>query len=259
MGLYAPVTKDFAPGQAYSGVSYAKDMVVVFSEMDPDIQAAIAGGYYGANAGAPPVGKSQITSSVFRKPRYFLINGMSHPNPGLNPLNSALGAGETVLIRFLNAGLETRAPQILGMYLNLVAEDGRKLTYPRVLTAFEFGSAQTVDALVPSIAKGRHPIYDAMLNMSNKGQSPGGSLAYLEVGADVVTITRANAIPSGSLVVWANSSAQPTAVLTAVGLGRLRWLSTNQRYYGAFAVPLPATVTVTSNLGGTATENVPFP
>jgi hypothetical protein len=143
--------------------------------------------------------------------------------------------------------------------MNLVAEDGVRMTYQKSLTAFELGAAQTVDALMPSAAKGNYPLYDAMLNMSNKGQSPGGSLAYLGVGADVVTITRAYRAGNGNFAVWANSSGQPTAVLTAVGLGKLFWNSTQQRYYGSFAVPIPPSVTVTSNLGGTDTESVPFP
>jgi len=183
MGLYAPVTKNFAAGQAYQGVAFAKQLVVVFSEIDPEIHAAIAGGYYGANAGAPPAGKTAITSSVFRQPRFFMINGRVHPEAALNPINPVITAGESVLIRFLNAGLETRAPQLLGEYLTLVAEDGVKMTWRKNLTCFELGAAQTVDALIPAAAAGTYPLYDAMFNMSNAGQSPGGSLAYLMVTA----------------------------------------------------------------------------
>ena len=259
MGLYAPVTKDFAPGQAYEGIPYAREVLALFSEVDPEIHAAIAGGYYGASAGAPPAGKTAITSSVFRQPRLFMINGRVHPEAALNPINPAIAAGETVLIRFLNAGLETKAPQILGTYMNLVAEDGVKRTHQQMLTAFEFGSAQTVDALVPSIAKGNYPLYDAMLHMSNEGQSPGGSLAYLNISADAdtVSITSARVNPAGDLVVRATSSAQPAAVLTAEGLGRLKW--NGALYVNTFPPPVPASVTVTSNLGGTDTETVPFP
>jgi hypothetical protein len=150
-------------------------------------------------------------------------------------------------------------PQLLGDYMTVVAEDGNPLKYPVQRYTVELLSAKTIDAIYAPTALGRLPILDGRLRLSNAGASPGGMLAYLGVGPgagpDTVTITRASVNSSGNFVVWATSSAQPGAVLTAEGLGTLSWSDANARYQRAFAVPAPASVTVTSNQGGSDTEN----
>ncbi len=189
MGLYAPVKKDQADGTAaYPDVTYNKELILVFHEIDPDIHDAIAGGYYGANAGPAPIGKQEITSSVYREPRYFLINGGAYPDARLDPVNGAtqIDPNDTVLIRFLNAGLQTHAPQLPERYLTVVAEDGNPFEFGRQQYGLELPAAKSIDA---TIAIGGAPaayapirLFDATLDLSNGGKStPGGMLAYIKV------------------------------------------------------------------------------
>ena len=175
MGLYAPVLKDASPGAAYPGVPYDKEVFVVFHELDPMIHAAIAAGTYGPGG--------TITSSVHREAKYFLINGKSHPDPGLNPVNGStpLSVGERVLLRFINAGLKVHTPQLLNSYMTLVAEDGGKLLYPRQQYHVELPPAKTVDAIFEPAEEGTLPLLDGRLTLTNAGAAPGGMLAYLNV------------------------------------------------------------------------------
>jgi FtsP/CotA-like multicopper oxidase with cupredoxin domain len=90
--------------------------------------------------------------------------------------------------------------------------------------------------------------------------SGGGSISQSLL--DTVTIVRATySAANQRLVVWATSSAQPNVALTVVGYGRLTWIPNNSQYQGTFngVASAPASVTVTSSGGGSATQTVPFP
>ncbi|MCF8120656.1 MAG: hypothetical protein K9L83_10645 [Deltaproteobacteria bacterium] len=177
MGMYLPVVKDATPESAYADVPYDAEVVVVFHEIDPDIHQAVFAGTYGAVPGAT------ITSSVAREPKYFLMNGLSYPSGGLFPINGKMSLYENdrLLIRFLNAGLETHVPQILGSYMTLWAEDGNRYRYSKEAYGFELPAGKTVDAIL--VSPGNPPwtrsLYDARLNLNNAGASPGGMLSEI--------------------------------------------------------------------------------
>jgi FtsP/CotA-like multicopper oxidase with cupredoxin domain len=178
MGLYASVVKDTAANLAYPGVPYDNDLVLIFHELDPDIHQAIANGTYGARAG------STITSSIYRKPRYFLINGRVF-TPGSSTLNPfPITGGQRILLRFINAGYETHVPQVMRGYLTVWAEDGIPHAHAMQQTAVELAAAKTVDAIYQAPA-GSIPLYDARLSLTNAGTSPGGMLGYLAIGPAV--------------------------------------------------------------------------
>jgi FtsP/CotA-like multicopper oxidase with cupredoxin domain len=108
----------------------------------------------------------------------------------LDPVNAAtpINPGDTVLIRFLNAGYETHVPQLLNMYMSLVAEDGNPYAYPKEQYGVQLPAGKTVDAILAPTATGRFPIYDAAHHLTNNGTpAMGGMLAYLliEAGAPV--------------------------------------------------------------------------
>jgi hypothetical protein len=75
---------------------------------------------------------------------------------------------------------------------------------------------------------------------------------------DVVTILTASYLTkSKTLYVEATSSAQPNAVLTAVGYGQMTYNVKQQKYiFQRKVTPAPSSVTVTSNLGGSGTSTV---
>jgi len=177
MGMFLPVVKDTGQGLAYADVPYDAEVVVVFHEIDPVIQQAIAAGTYGAVPGAT------IGSSIGREAKYFLMNGMSYPAAGLLPINGKmpLVQGDRLLIRFLNAGLDTHVPQILGLYMSLWAEDGNRYRYPKEAYGFGLTAGKTVDAILvsPMSPPWKYLLYDARLNLNNDGASPGGMLSYV--------------------------------------------------------------------------------
>ncbi len=183
MGLFAVVKKDLGVGEAYPGVLYDKELIVVFHDVDPAIHAAVDAGTYGPGG--------DITSSIYREPSYFLINGMAWPDGGLNPLNAStpIEVGERVLLRFVNAGLETHSPLLQGAYMTLVAEDGNQYNYAKERYGFELPPAKTVDAIFqPTKAGAELPLYEAGLKLTNAGAAtPGGMLTYLRVGGTADT------------------------------------------------------------------------
>jgi hypothetical protein len=182
MGLFAPVKKDMTsggagvPAEAYTGVPYDKELLLVFHEVDPVIQGAIAAGTYGFVPGAT------VGSSISRTPKYFLINGKAFPDPALRPVNAGnrINAGERVLVRFLNGGLETYVPQLQGLYMKVWAEDGNLYKYPRENYGNELPPTKTIDAVITP-ASGRLPFYDARLNLSNAGSPLGGMMGVIVV------------------------------------------------------------------------------
>jgi hypothetical protein len=265
MGLYAPVVNDSAAGMAYAGVPYDTDRVLVFHEIDPEIHAAIDGGTYGPGGA--------ITSSVFRHPTYFLINGAGYPQTSLEEVAS----GETVLLRFVNAGLETHSPMILDKFMTVVAQDGQPKTYPQETYGFELNAAATMDALVfidGGDINQSFAIHDGRNRyLTNAGESAaGGMIVNLNVGsgtpADTVTILRARFNAANQqLRVWATTD-DPGATLTvsapiAGAITATDFTDDNvlngafTRLYVAGVAANPGSVTVASSSGGTASTPVP--
>ena len=176
MGLYAAVKKDHAPGQAYSGVAYTHDFVMVYSEVDPAMHAAISGGTYGPG--------ETISSSLQREPKYFLINGMAFDPAapgGLDPVAFVDGL-DKVLIRVINAGYELHVPEFANTYVSLVAEDGNLRAYPTQQYSLEMPAGKIYDVMLKPAAAGRYAVHDAALHLTNNGSAdPGGMLAYYGV------------------------------------------------------------------------------
>ncbi len=156
MGLYGALV---VSGLEYPAV--AQEAVLVYSEIDPALHAAVADLSYGTPA---------YPSTFDYMPRYFLINGApSEPDMNVN-------SGEDVLLRFVNAGLRTHVPTLEGgLYMSLIAEDGN--LYPSEMLpieqyGIELQAAKTIDAIVNVGSDGRYALYD-------RASGPGGMLTYL--------------------------------------------------------------------------------
>ena len=177
MGMFLPVVKNVGEELAYADVPYDSELVVVFHEIDPTIQQAIAAGTYGAVPGAT------IGSSVLREAKYFLMNGLSYPAEGLLHINGKmpLFKGHRLLIRCLNAGLDTHVPQLLGLYMTLWAQDGNRYRYPKEAYGFELATGRTVDAIMvsPMNPPWKYPFYDARQYRNTPSDVPGGMLSYI--------------------------------------------------------------------------------
>ncbi len=77
-------------------------------------------------------------------------------------------------------------------------------------------------------------------------------------GVDVVTITKAEyKVSQMQLIIRAKSDRQPSPTLTVVGYGTMTWKPTKGLYeLTQIIATAPASVTVTSSLGGSATKAV---
>jgi len=172
MGLYGGVKVAPSPGIAYPGVPYTSELVVFYSEVDVDLHAAVDGGTYGV----PGVGP---TSTYDYNPDYFLVNGESFV-PGQGPLVGG-GMNQTILLRFLNAGLTTHLPLLLGDDMRLIAEDG--FLYPFAKTSYEvkLPALKTIDALWQPTSSASYPLLDRAHSLTAGGLPFGGLLAAVSV------------------------------------------------------------------------------
>jgi len=201
MGLYGLMKKDVAANQAYNtpAAAYDTEVVLLVSEIDPVIHGHVAGGTYGT---PPPLG---ITSTMNYEPRYFLING--EPFTYGSSAIPAGTPGQKALIRFLNAGLKDRVPVIQDLYLNVLAEDGNLLPYPKNQYSLMLPAGKTMDAVVTLPATpGYIPVYDRRLGLTNWTATAGGQLAYLKVADATQYILTTTKIGTGSGTIIATSA-----------------------------------------------------
>ncbi len=176
MGLYGAlvVGPDASVTCATGTAAYATadschdvDALLLFSEVDPWLNEAIdaAGGVV-----------ADYPATVDYYPYYLLVNGESSLTlPAGDP-------GDTTLLRFLNAGLETHYPAIEGLQVALLAEDA--YLYPgllKVQNAVDLPAGKTVDVLVTVPTEdATYALYDRAAD-GNYGHGGGVDVA-LEVG-----------------------------------------------------------------------------
>ena len=188
MGLYGSLVVRPTAGQVYAGVPYAKEVVLLLSEVNPALADAIAANDYGPGLG--------MSSPLVYKPRFFLVNGEPYvpgstisTGTGLAPLN----ASEVILVRFLNAGLRTHSmalfppsapPGVPATYFSIVSEDGRLYPYPRKGYSVFLPAGKTADALWTPPAAGNYAIQDRTAHLTN-GAAVGdaGLQAVFTIGA----------------------------------------------------------------------------
>ena len=163
MGLYGAATKNAAASEAYVGIGYDREVVLLYSEIDPALHEAVANGTYGT----PP-----MTSTIDYQPKYFLVNGAPYSGTA-QPYPVGL-PGERTLIRFLNAGLRTHAPMLVGAHMIAVAEDGHAYPYAKEQYSIMLPAGQTKDAVFVPDAAGRYVLFDRGLNLTNAGAPNGG-------------------------------------------------------------------------------------
>lgn len=172
MGLYgALIVHPANPSQAYGGgTDFDTAHVLVLSELDTAL-----------NTSADPAAFDLRKYS----PDYYLINGKAYPDT----LPMGVTAGNTVLLRYVNAGLQAHAMSTLGLSQTIIAQDGSPYQYPHTVVSETIATGQTLDTLITIPATGtQFPVYDASLFLrNNTGNSTfaglGGMLTILTTGA----------------------------------------------------------------------------
>jgi hypothetical protein len=208
MGLFAAVTRnavdaDLTPGtgsltaQAYLGVVYEDEVLLFYSEIDPVLNAAIAGGGAGTS------------TSIHYHPTWFLVNGEPY-EAGVTPdIFAGSETEDTTLVRLLSTTGETHVPTLQGLHLTIHAEDGIPYTYqevngttgvetvtasPRTQYSAMLPPLKTKDAILHELPLNgsRFAVYDGNGYMTNPsdpndfgvGDTTGGMLRFLAVAAD---------------------------------------------------------------------------
>jgi hypothetical protein len=166
MGLYgALVANPLVPG------TYNDEWLLVLGEVDPVLNS-------------DPAAFSMHEYS----PEYGLINGQAYPAvPEIEVL-----PGQTVLFRYVNAGLQSHWMGLLGLRQQIIASDGQPLPASYGVVADTIAAGQTVEALVTipatAVTDARYALYDTNLLLHNAGQtgtavglSYGGMMTFLRV------------------------------------------------------------------------------
>ena len=175
MGLYGAVTKNAleatatTPAEAYAGVPFDAEALLIYSEIDPALHTAVADLTYGTPA---------YPSTIDYKPKYFLVNGAVADSTSAA---ATVAPANRLLLRFVNAGLKEHAPQVLGSYVSAVAEDGKPYTYARQHAALLLAAGKALDAVLVPAAPGTYPIYDGRFYRSNLPAVQGASYAFVSV------------------------------------------------------------------------------
>jgi FtsP/CotA-like multicopper oxidase with cupredoxin domain len=166
MGLFGPLVVDPAPAAD-------QELLLVFSELDPAFNA------------------DPLNFSMFHyQPKYWLINGQAWPDTGYIDV----AADSTLLLRYLNAGVEHRTVGLLGLDQQVLAADGEALPFPRGAVAEPLAPGETKEALVDVLTAPDgtlYPLYNASLHQHNNNQrltdtraAFGGMLTFLRVAGE---------------------------------------------------------------------------
>ena len=130
-------------------------------------------------------GTAAYPSAINYVPKYFLINGKSF-SASLPPVFAG-APGTSILVRLLNAGLETRVPTTEGASLTVIAEDGNPYDFARKQYTVSLPPGKTSDVLITSDTNRYIPLYDRRLALTNAATSPGGMLTYLGISDAAAT------------------------------------------------------------------------
>ena len=184
MGLYgALIVRPPVAGQAYDDPATAFDdeALVLLSEIDPGLNN-------------DPYGFAMQTYS----PKYWLINGKAYPETA----EIETAAGNIVLLRYINAGLETHGMGLLGLRQRIIGSDGRPLTWSYQVVAEKIASGETMDALttIPALSEtgSQYALYQANLMLHNANQRGPTAEIFLPIIFDGATIAAGDTLSSVS-------------------------------------------------------------
>jgi hypothetical protein len=165
MGLYGGLVVNDPP--SYPGAAYSAERLLVFSEIDA-VQNAAADA--AADASAYP-------STIDYNPKYFLVNGVAFDATAPGAAPSRPGPTRHLPVRLANAGLRTHIAAIVGLDLDVRAEDGNLYPTPRRHSAVLLPAGKTHDALAAVVDDHTYAVYDRMLDLTNDDAPEGGMLA----------------------------------------------------------------------------------
>jgi|GEM_PF-385685 VCBS repeat-containing protein len=179
MGLFGALTQDAAASSAYTGVPYSNEVMQFYSEIDPALHTAVAGGTYGPGR--------VMTSTINYNPKWFLVNGdvFVDPSPAAPATIQAGNVNETTLIRFFNMGLRSHTMVLQGTDMKLAAEDGHLVPTQHNQYSLMVAAGKTQDVTIIPTTPGTLPLYERQHNLTTStgtAKKTGGLMSFLQVG-----------------------------------------------------------------------------
>ncbi len=118
------------------------------------------------------------------RPDYFLLNGKAYPDTTKDPDDNVNGSrGQTILLRFVNAGSRVRVIHPDGLRFLVIGTDGRKLDHPYTEDTLKIGPAERYDVILHLGQAGRFTLHDHMdKNTTSSSTSPDRVLTTITVG-----------------------------------------------------------------------------
>jgi len=195
----------YATAVALTNVPYDADAVVLLSEIDPKQNALVDATAHSTNGQDDGV----YPPAVNFNPMYYLVNGKPFDKTTPAPLAvSASAPSGNVLFRFVNAGLKTHMPAVVGLPMSLIAEDGNVAPgNPKVQSEVHLAAGKTFDVLVHpaqsaagAYAASTYPFFDRQLSLSTNNQPDGGMQGLLNVAGGSNTFRKPSMTPTLSAI-----------------------------------------------------------
>lgn len=177
MGMYGAfiIQPAGAPNQAYIDTpTFNKQYTFVLSEMDSVGHQIDHDNIYN---------NGPAMNWTHYRPDYFLLNGKAYPDTTADPNDSVSGTrGQTMLLRFVNAGSRVRTIHPDGLHFLVIGTDGRKLDHPYTKDTLQIGPAERYDVILNLTQAGRFMLHDHMdKNTTTSAPSPDRVLTTITV------------------------------------------------------------------------------
>ena len=91
-------------------------------------------------------------------PKYFIITGVDGANSALTRMAANVKVGQTLLVRYINAGYYPQKIDFGGLTASVVASDGRPLPTPWGTTSIEASSAERYDCIFKPTTTGTYTV-----------------------------------------------------------------------------------------------------
>jgi FtsP/CotA-like multicopper oxidase with cupredoxin domain len=160
---------------AYNGTAYNDEALIATTDLDAQFAAgpwAFDMGYFGQS----------VTVDGAARKVYHVVNGKSFPDTDVIDVK----AGDSLLLRSVNAGVNDKSMSLLGLRQTLLARNSSAYADPQTFIAPLVGPGETADLTIqiPTTAtqNQRYALIDAGRQMNHgNGYGFGGALTFLNV------------------------------------------------------------------------------
>jgi hypothetical protein len=254
---------------AYDGTSYNDEALVATTDLDYEFATSPTTfdmGYFGQPAS--PAGTPRKV--------YHVINGKSFPDTDVIDVR----AGDSLLLRSVNAGVSDKSMDLLGLRQSLLARNASKYTDPQMLIAPLVGPGETADLAVqiPAGASGQRLAFIDQSRQMNHGNAYGfgGATTFVFVWPAAQQVAAPPTVTAAYDVATQTLSGTATPSFAAYPVTKVEYSLDNTTFVTLLTNPLGITtfgttgdlplsppqtiyvrVTDTNNLVGTTTVVVP--